>query len=351
MKYLIVGVDPGTTTAIAILDLKGNLLNIYSSKDCGVSQALQHILPYGRVSLIACDVNPEPHFVRKMASSIGCNIYCPVESFSVAEKIKITRDYEVENSHQRDALASGLSAYRKYKNKFSKIETQNLGQKVKHNVLMGRAINSKEPANAKDKQSSVKIRRKPASDVNLARLQKIIARVDDLTNELHSKDKKISALEDSVRVEKSKFRCQLKRDTEIQRLDNIIFCLQGRVQELESELRQSSRYKRIWDKIGSAEIKAVGVFPNVFEGMSYIRGSIKNVDKSMLNDLTFAFSDSQSTKGRLKKAGVMVASTSYLKQFRGCYWVACADIERLRKENKISLNTLVDDYRASRPAP
>ena len=40
MKYIIVGIDAGTTTAIAALDLNGNLVEIRSSKELELEQMI-----------------------------------------------------------------------------------------------------------------------------------------------------------------------------------------------------------------------------------------------------------------------------------------------------------------------
>ena len=39
-KLIVVGIDPGTTTAYAILDLEGNIVVLKSSKNLGLSGVL-----------------------------------------------------------------------------------------------------------------------------------------------------------------------------------------------------------------------------------------------------------------------------------------------------------------------
>ena len=42
-KFIIVGIDPGTTTAIAALDLEGNLLHLSSSRQTSLSDVIESL--------------------------------------------------------------------------------------------------------------------------------------------------------------------------------------------------------------------------------------------------------------------------------------------------------------------
>ncbi|OYT26253.1 MAG: hypothetical protein B6V02_02110, partial [Thermoprotei archaeon ex4572_64] len=46
-RYVIVGVDPGIVTGLAILDLNGNILHLYSGKNLSRRKAIQIITQYG----------------------------------------------------------------------------------------------------------------------------------------------------------------------------------------------------------------------------------------------------------------------------------------------------------------
>ena len=45
-KHLIVGVDPGTTTGMAILDLEGNLLRLHSSRTMSLKDLIHMIIGF-----------------------------------------------------------------------------------------------------------------------------------------------------------------------------------------------------------------------------------------------------------------------------------------------------------------
>ena len=66
--------------------------------------------------MIASDVNPAPKFVEKIASSLGSKIFYPETSMTRKEKERIVDDFdeEIKSSHQKDALAAGLKAFKNY---------------------------------------------------------------------------------------------------------------------------------------------------------------------------------------------------------------------------------------------
>ncbi len=107
MKYLIVGIDPGTKTGIALIDLEGNILCLFSSKDMGLNNTIEYITSKGRPTIIASDVTPEPRFVSNVASKLGCPSFVPSEPLSVEEKNKMTKGYDVVDFHQRDPPKPG----------------------------------------------------------------------------------------------------------------------------------------------------------------------------------------------------------------------------------------------------
>ncbi len=65
-KYLIVGIDPGTTTAIAALDLEGNLLHLSSSRQMSMSDVTEVLYKIGKPLIIASDVHEMPYSVEKV---------------------------------------------------------------------------------------------------------------------------------------------------------------------------------------------------------------------------------------------------------------------------------------------
>jgi len=114
----------GLTVGIAILDTKGNLIDLTSKREVKKSEIIRHISKFGRPVIIASDVNPLPKAIEKLASSLGSSAFYPRISLSNIGKSKIIEDYEeeIKDSHQKDALAACLRAFKNYHSLFLKIE-------------------------------------------------------------------------------------------------------------------------------------------------------------------------------------------------------------------------------------
>ena len=121
---MIVGIDLGTTIGIAILDTRGKILDLSSKREAKRADIVKHIMKFGDALIIASDVNPLPKGIEKLASSLGCHIFYPKVSMSYKEKEKMIDDYkeEIKDSHQKDALAAALRAFKNYHSMFLKVE-------------------------------------------------------------------------------------------------------------------------------------------------------------------------------------------------------------------------------------
>ncbi|NVM55975.1 MAG: DUF460 domain-containing protein [Candidatus Helarchaeota archaeon] len=128
LKSLIVGVDPGTTTGIAILDLNGKILALRSGKDISRRDLIRYIAKLGSAVMICSDVSPLPKYVEKVANTFNSIIFRPRKSLKVSEKQELVNNYlqnskrKVSDAHIRDSLACALKAYFSYQNIFEKIQ-------------------------------------------------------------------------------------------------------------------------------------------------------------------------------------------------------------------------------------
>lgn len=123
MKPVIVGIDPGTTAAFAVIDLNGQVLKVHSKKEMDSFELKRSILESGKPLIIAVDKARMPQNVEKIAASFGCKIYEPDEDLSKEEKDDIVKKIELKNQHEKDALASALHAYKSLSRQFSKIDS------------------------------------------------------------------------------------------------------------------------------------------------------------------------------------------------------------------------------------
>jgi len=142
-KFLIVGIDPGITTGLCILDLNGNFIHSESSRELDIKKVVKRISEYGIPILIACDVNRAPKLVEKVAAKFQSKIFTPEDDLSVELKRSLTEGIKVRDDHERDAIASAFLAFRRNKNFFEKVdeELKSLSQEerdlAKKELLLG----------------------------------------------------------------------------------------------------------------------------------------------------------------------------------------------------------------------
>lgn len=121
---MIVGIDPGVTTAVAILDINGNLLDLHSGRDMKKSEVIKHICKFGDPIIVSSDVDVVPKSVEKIAKKLGCALYSPGIPMSFSEKKRLTKNcYEVvKNHHEVGALSAGIKAWKHYQPLISKVD-------------------------------------------------------------------------------------------------------------------------------------------------------------------------------------------------------------------------------------
>lgn len=249
--YIIVGIDPGTTTAVAILDIKGGLVNLFSSRVVSISDVIEHITEYGRPLIIASDVTPAPNTVEKIKRAFNAVLFSPNESLPTSDKINLAKQFKYCNEHERDALAAALWAFRDCKNKFTHIEKKTpVGidiDEMKALVIRGYSIDaaisqlSKPDKVEKLQKKEVKITDNQVSELheNIHRQEKQISRLREYVEELQSKitqkDDRIDELVSLVDGIKIKDQRALRKTREIGRRDKDI-------SRLKKELRKREEY-------------------------------------------------------------------------------------------------------------
>ena len=123
-NYTIVGIDPGTTIGVAIIDLNGNPVEVFSSKNYSIADTITRIISRGKPLIVASDVTPTPSMVKKIGVLFSSFVHELDGSLSTEEKIALTKGegYEYKNVHERDALAACITAFKRYKKKFSQVQ-------------------------------------------------------------------------------------------------------------------------------------------------------------------------------------------------------------------------------------
>lgn len=294
-RYLIVGIDPGVSTGIAILDLNGVPLFIYSSKNIDRSDIVNMILSIGTPIIIATDTNPPPDTIKKIASMLKAQVYVPPRSLSTEEKNEIANMVkerfpwiDIEDSHERDALAAAYKAYQSLEKKFMQIEAsvEKIGleidvERVKADIIRGKTIAEAieaeinrilEEAEQGEKGKEVKVKRERVCAEEDKRIEKLkdrikaleaerlrlLSEIKDLRNKIRELELELNILKhDRVPQEETLVR-------EIDRLKTENAILSSHVKELKERLNElSSRYERLKNILIEISMKGFIAIPKV----------------------------------------------------------------------------------------
>jgi len=129
---IIVGIDPGTTSGIAVMDLSGNLIFLGSRKNLSRGDIFRLLMEFGIPVIVASDITPSPRTVEKIASTFSAKLVAPSERFRKREKLKLFKQYSQKallddrkyDKHEKDALVAALFAWNSVKGVMQKVESK-----------------------------------------------------------------------------------------------------------------------------------------------------------------------------------------------------------------------------------
>ncbi len=250
MRYLIVGIDPGTTTAVAIIDLGGNLISVKSQKDWNFSDVVEFIKSHGKPVLIATDKKNPPEFVNKVKAAFNAVLYAPREDLSLDKKRDLTSKYDFLNDHERDALASAIDALKNYESKFRNIEKRLPAgfdvERAKAEIIRGMTLKSLfEP------QVVEKVERKDEKEVDfLELLEKKDKKIKELKEENEMLRKQIEELRTEIERLRAKIVAMADEEKEKMRREIYAKNLESRIVELTAEIKKKdSEIARLKEKL------------------------------------------------------------------------------------------------------
>ncbi|MEM4554437.1 MAG: DUF460 domain-containing protein [Candidatus Anstonellaceae archaeon] len=254
-KYIIVGIDPGTTVGFAVLDLRGRRIGGGSLLDGGSRSLVATIQRYGTPSLIACDVGEAPELAQKIASYFACRLFLPNRVVREEEKRAYARFQKISSAHERDAYVAAVLAHRAYANKLRQIDAlEDLEGKdkevVKHLVLKGyrlkdallEVLAAEEQAAAPSVSPEKKIQAVNLEElrVRFALLARQNANLKLMVERLESEK---SEAERRLRMAENEARQKMMRDREIQKLKARLEAALLRIRQLEGMLRKEEKQK------------------------------------------------------------------------------------------------------------
>jgi len=271
---VIVGIDPGTTTAAAVVSLDGRVLNTFSSRTVDTAGVIEWLIDQGRPLIVAADVTPMPETVERFRRSFDATRWVPDSDIPVDEKVHRTRDREYENDHERDALAAALYAFDDHEDQFDRIAEKTPRQfdreeVIAHVVAGGASVEAalrelSDDPEVDDEGSSHEERELSDEEQRIKELENQVDRLQAHTQELETKlderDETIEeykeALSAAKREERRKARERREisqRNREINRLERERDEARERADELEAKL---DRLKELW-KLDHSNVDAV----------------------------------------------------------------------------------------------
>ena len=308
--YIIVGLDPGTTTGIAALNLHGDLVDLVSAKEMSSSDVIEWIAARGRPLIVATDVFPTPGAVEKVKRSFNAVLYSPGMDVPAEEKISLAKVFGYKNDHERDALAASSSAFKKYKNKFmqvdKKVPTEIDPDEVKALVVKGYSIENaiselaEKPVPLEKEEPRAEVAEVEAPGVEALRVQSqqlseqirtLRSYVDDLKAELIEKDDALAGTRAKMERLKDKSSREVKRDHEIKIRDKEIERLRGilrserkYIKKLKHDLGHKKKAEKIEEIKGFKRLKTVEAFSKEAVIAASERWGIEKGDMVLIED-------------------------------------------------------------------
>ncbi len=309
--YIIVGLDPGTTTGIAALNLGGDLVDLISSRAMSSSDVIEWIAARGRPLVVATDVFPTPGAVEKVKRAFNAVLFTPGADMPGVEKIALGREVGYRNDHERDALAAALSAFKKYKNKFLQVEKKAPPEvdpdEVKALVVRGYSIENavaefiKAPppevrpaapqpaaaANADPENNAQRLQSQQLAE----QVRTLRSYVDELRAELAAKDaalrnasEKLDRLKDKTAREIKRHHEIKIRDKEIERLRAILRSERKYTKKLKKNMAARKKAEQIEEVKGLRRLKPLQAFSREAVLLAIDRYALAEGDLVFLED-------------------------------------------------------------------
>ena len=231
--HVVVGIDPGTTTAAAIVGLEGEVLDVWSSRTSDTADVIEWIVERGRPIVVAADVTPMPETVEKFRRSFDAAGWTPDRDLPIDEKQHRTREYQYDDDHQRDAMAAALYAVDAHEDQFERI-AEKLPPGVDRGEVTARVVAGEESVEAvladladddepAEESTDHEPRQLTEEEKRIKDLERQVDRlqshVETLEGRLEDRDERIAELEASLSGARREERKEVRKDREVSRLE------------------------------------------------------------------------------------------------------------------------------------
>jgi hypothetical protein len=263
--HVLVGIDPGTTTAVAVVGLDGEVLDVLSTRTADTAAVIEWLIERGRPIVVAADVRPMPETVEKIRRSFDAAAWVPERDLPVDTKKHRTRETGYDNDHERDALAAALHAYDDHEDQFERVAAKVPPQHEVGTVL-ARVVAGEESVETvlddlaeddggEDDDTTEHTERELTEEEKQikrlkARVERLEGHIDDLQETVQQKDEQLREYETELSEAKREERREARKRREVTRLERENDRLERkldqkdeRVEELEGKLE---RLKALW---------------------------------------------------------------------------------------------------------
>lgn len=267
-KYVFVGFDPGSTIGLALVDINGKPIKIYSKKSAKFSEIIEEIISVGSPILISIDKEKPSHLAKKIASLFRTKLLLQEKEPIQLEKQKMVKEilgWNCSNDHERDAAYSAFYAFKKYENLIERIKkiTENEEEAgfVLKMVLNNMAANIKDAIKLLHEKPYEEKEEKESDKRGYRSYEKTRRLVSSLMNEveflrklIEAKNKKIQKLEETIR----KIQQKPKKEVKVKILSN-----EKRSKKLEIiETHIAELTKKIIDILSRKKVAAILIRKN-----------------------------------------------------------------------------------------
>ncbi|WEL23545.1 DUF460 domain-containing protein [Candidatus Nanohalovita haloferacivicina] len=267
-KPLIIGIDPGSTSAVAAINLQGEIKLLHSSKNFPPSQIIEKIIETGKPIVVTSDKAKMPSKVDKIASSLGAETYVPDRDLEQDKKKELGHG---ENSHEIDAAASAINAYNNMQREIRKIEKFSNELEEEKTVIADRYF-SNQPIRQQNQENKEEQEQEPQKinveesrpekeevDPEKERMEAKIQNLEEQVNELKSEMGEMEAENDRLRGKVDKIkeedRQEVLKEQEITKREAKLKKKNSRIQELEEKLEKTEireeQYKKALKKLSN----------------------------------------------------------------------------------------------------
>lgn len=255
------GIDPGSTSALAIVDLDGNIIFLNSWRHISRSELIRKIIKQGKPVIVTSDKRKTPSTVQKIASSLGSEVFEPEEDLDSETKRELGNG---DNSHEKDASASALNAYNHLQREIRKIEQiaerENVSRdKAAQHYFLDKSLHADDDeedsteVDEKDREGEDALERDEEKIRLQSRIENLQEQNTDLKDKISSLEKEKSTLQEKLDNQRESDRLEAIRDQEVSKRDAVISEKKDRIEDLEQQLRESrlreSQYRKAVHKI------------------------------------------------------------------------------------------------------